>query len=135
MWAFVRFIPSYLSGTEALFEEIRANREVETDMGRARSWMRVALNHAALANHLKVLLSDHKRVMYVKLFYVLMSPNSYFIILSEYYEETALLRSYEHQAMILVLIDSLSSGRFCLQTHDEYIDIQDKKYMYGSLPF
>ena len=29
--------------------------------------------------------------------------------------------------MVLVLIESLASGRFCLQTHDAYIDIQDKE--------
>lgn len=66
VWSYVKYIPTYLAGTESLIEEIRANREIETDMGRSRSWIRACLNHMCLGEHLTLLLADKDRTEYVR---------------------------------------------------------------------
>ena len=43
-----------------LFRRVQEMKEIKTDIGRARAFIRLSLERKLLANHLKELLSNHE---------------------------------------------------------------------------
>lgn len=108
---------------------------VQTDVGRSRAWLRLALNEGVLSRYLEAMRTDGQRALryleYISSFLCLLCITSLFsekcfkykYYCSHYYRKEALLRDVENLELVQRFLEGIESFPFNLPLNSSLLDV------------